>query len=316
MRIVAGICLALAVIAVPVLAGDAVSEETAKAALKEFDESFRSPDLEEKQNAVYNLHDVPSDLVIKRLEKLMRNKRPEVRNVAALALGGQVHNPKRAGEVLLRAYAKEKKNDDVLASVLDAMRELKFLGYWPKLEPALKDPRTSVVIRTLDMLGSNEDWRTVPVLLDMFKVAMPKRIRWSTGTVNVDTGTAGDADQKAAEAKFNAKYGAGGSKMKAKAKAKARAFEERNFDAQLRRCVKSITGETFDNAYDFEEWFVEHYVEVMTKIAEMEGRNVSKAVAKAKSELPEIERKMEEERLRIEEELRKAREAEKSAAGS
>ena len=310
MRNVAVLCLALSVAALPVLAGEAVDDETAKAAIKEFDRNFKKLDIEEKQNAIYNLHELRNDLVIKRLEKLLRNKHPEVRNVAALALGGQLHNPDYAGKVLLKAYDKEKKNDDVLASVLDGIREVKFLGYWPKLEPALKDKRTSVVIRTLDLLGDNQDWRSLPVLLEMYKVAMPKRIKWSTGTVNVDTGTAGDADQKAAEAKFNAKYGVGGSKAKAKAKRKAKAFEERNFDAQLRRCVKSITGETFDNAYDFEEWYVENFVQVMVKIAEMEGKDVEQAKAKAKAQLPELEKKMDEERLRLEEELRKAREAE------
>jgi len=99
-----------------------------------------------------------------------------------------------------------------------------------------------------------------------------------------------------------------GSKAKAKAKAKAAAFEERNFDSQLRRCVKAITGETFDNAYDFEEWYLEHYVEVHEKIAAMEGRDVAAAAAKAKAELPALEEALEKERLKMEERLRKERE--------
>jgi len=144
----------------------------------------------------------------------------------------------------------------------------------------------------------------------MYKIAMPKRIKWSTGTVNVDTGAAGDADQKAAEAKFNAKYGAGGSKEKAKAKAKAKAFDERNFDAQLRRCVKAITGESFDNALDMQDWYVENYLEIQRKIAEMSGDDVEKVLARAKQELPDLQKDVEEQHRKLEEELAKQREAE------
>ena len=299
----------------PALALDPVPDEEAKEALKQFEADFRSKDLSDKQAAIYNLHDVPSDLVIRRLERLLRDRDPEVRNVAALAMGGQQHNVDAAGEALLDAYEKEKKGDEdlVISSVLDGLRELKHLGYWPLLEGALDDQRDAVVIRTLDLLGENEDWRAIPVLLEKYKIAMPKRVKWSTGTVNVDTGAAGDADQKAAEAKFNAKYGAGGSKEAAKAKAKAKSFDERNFDSQLRRCVKAITGESFDNALDMQDWYVENYLEIHRKMAEMAGDDVQKILAKAKQELPDLKKEVEEEHRKLEEEL--AREREASAGG-
>jgi hypothetical protein len=183
------------------------------------------------------------------------------------------------------------------------------MGYWPDAKKALADERNAVVIRTLELFGENKDWRTLPLLLEKFKVAMPKRVSWSTGTVTVDTGAAGDTDAKAAEAKFNAKYGAGGSKMKAKAKAKARSFDERNFDTQLKAAVKAITGQSFDNAFDFEDWYVENYIKIVRKIAEMDGKDQDAAEAKARVELPEMKRKLEEERKKMEEEL--AKQAEK-----
>jgi hypothetical protein len=132
---------------------------------------------------------------------------------------------------------------------------------------------------------------------------MPKKVTWSTGTETVDTGTAGDADQKAAEAKFNAKYGRGGSKAKAKAKAKARSFDLRNFSPQIRKCVKKITGQDFDTAWDFEDWYVENYLLVARKAAEMRGANVEAAVAKASKELPKLKADIESARKKVEEEL-------------
>jgi hypothetical protein len=296
-----GLLLTLAFV---VHAADAVDDAEAKQTLKEFDKAFKaSRQLEEQQNLIYDLHDVPHDLVIRRLEKLLKHKKAGVRNVAALALGGQSHNVPLAGAILMRAYVKDYKNQEVLASVLEAMAELKFLGYWPKAEPALKDDRNAVIIRHLDLLGTNEDWRAIPRLLELYRVVMPKKVTWKTGSTSVDTGTAGDADQKAAEAEFNKKYGRGGSKMKAKAKAKARSYDLRNFTTQIRKCVKKITGQDFDTAWDFEDWLVENYLLVARKAAEMDGKNVEAAVARAKKELPKLKAEIEAERKKLEEEL-------------
>jgi hypothetical protein len=294
----------LLVFTVAVHAADAVGPDEAKEAIKEFETAFKATrEIEEQQNAVYNLHDVPHDLVIKRLEKLLKHKRPGIRNVAALALGGQAHNVPLAGSVLMRTYVRDFKNEEVLSSVLEAMAELKYLGYWPKAESALKDVRNAVIIRILELLGTNEDWRAIPRLLEFYRIVMPKKVTWSTGTETVDTGTAGDADQKAAEAKFNAKYGRGGSKAKAKAKAKARSFDLRNFSPQIRKCVKKITGQDFDTAWDFEDWYVENYLLVARKAAEMRGANVEAAVAKASKELPKLKADIESARKKVEEEL-------------
>ena len=288
---------------------DPVTDDEANDVLVTFAEEFKSKDIEEKQNAIYNLHDVPHDKVLDRLEKLLKNRDPAIRNVAALAIGGQGHDPVRVGKILMRQYKKDFKNELVLSSVIEAMVELKFTGYWPGMKPALKAKQSSTVVRILDLLGQNRDYRTLPLLLDMYQVAMPKRVKWKTGEVRVDTGAAGDTDQKAAEAAFNKKYGRGGSKEKRKAAAKAKSFDERNFATQLRKCVKRITGQDFDNAIDFEDWYVENYLMCARKAAEMDGLDPKKAVAKAKRELPAFQAKVEDARKKLEEELEQERKA-------
>ncbi len=304
-----GVCLVLAC-AVARADEAAVSEAEAEAALAAFETAFKgTKDVAEKQNAVYGLHDVRHDTVIKRLEKLMKDRSPEVRNVAALALGGQRHNVGAAGGALLKAWDKDYKEDEVLASVVDAMAELNFLSYWPKAKKTLDEDRSMIVIRLLVLFGANKDWRTLPDLLDIYKKALPKGATWTTGTVTVDTGAAGDADQKAAEAKFNAKYGAGGSKARAAAMGK-RGNDQKSLATQLRSSVKAITGEDFDTSIDFEDWYVKNYVLVQRKIAEMEGRDAAVAEAKAKSELPGLQQKVDDERKKLEEKAaadRKAR---------
>jgi len=303
--------LAVCFLGAAAFAADPVPDEKAQEALSRFKVAFKTKEIEAKQMAVYELHDFPNDLVLKELAKLLRNRDPAVRNVAALAVGGQAHDPQAAGELLMKSYAKDFDEDDVISSVIDAMAELHYMGYWPEVQKALKDDRSGVVVRCFELIGANKDWRAFPDLVEMYKEVMPRRISWSTGSVSVDTGASGDADQQAAEAAFNAKYGRGGSKMKNKAKAKAKSFDLRNFSTQLRKCMKAITGEDFDNAFDVEDWWVENYELVARKIAEIEGKDPEEAAERAKVGKAELRAKVEEERLRIEEELRKQREAER-----
>ncbi len=287
----------------------AVDDAVAKEMLANFKDLMRTKVLAEKQDAVFNLAEVPHDLVIKELTKVLRKRDPEVRTVAALALGGQKHNPVMAGGILMRAYDKEFKNELVLSSVIEGLQELGYMKYWPKIEKAMKDPRSAIVIRLLNLLGANKDLRALPKLIDMYHVAMPKRATWKTGEVTVDTGAAGTADADAAKAKWESKYGKGGSKAKRKAKAAAAAFDERNFATQLRRCVKKMTGEDFENSIDLEDWYLENYIAVWKKIAELNGKNVEKAATKARGELPLLKEKIEKKRKALEEQLKKEREA-------
>ena len=280
----------------------AVPEEEAKTAIKEATDAFRKTKVvEEKQEIVFLLHDVPHDRTIKQLAKFLKDKQPAVRGVAALALGGQGHNKDAAGALLMKTYQKEKKEIEVAISCVDAIKELRWYGYWPALEKDTKgkSARSAIVIRILELLGQNKDYRAIPMLLEMYKVAMPKRVTWKTGTVNVDTGTAGDADQRAAEAKFNSKYGRGGSKAKAKATAKARAFDARNFTTQIRKCAKEITGEDFETDVDLEDWWIDNYEKVARAIARLDGKDEDKAAAKALKELPARKKEVEESRKKL-----------------
>jgi HEAT repeat protein len=303
--------LAVCALASLALAQHPVPDDKAKEAIAKFQEGFRSQDLGAQQSAVYTLHDFPNDLVLKELERILKHKNPDIRNVAALAVGGQKHAPEKAGEVLMKVYRKDFDHETVVASALESMAELKYMGYWPEAKTALKDERNVVVIRILDLLGTTQDWRAFPDLVELYREVMPRRISWSTGEVTVDTGAAGNEDAEAAKAEFNKRYGAGGSKESAKAKAKANAFDLRNFKPQIKTCVSKITGQVFENAFDLEEWWCENYIMVAKKIAELEGKDPESVVPRAKAEQAELKLKIEEERTKLDEQVRKDREAEK-----
>ncbi|MHC4848066.1 MAG: hypothetical protein ACYTEG_06370 [Planctomycetota bacterium] len=284
----------------------AVSDEDAKAAVKEATDAMRQAKaVEEKQEVVFSLHDVPHDLCIRQLTKYLKNKDASVRGVAALALGGQGHNKPAVGKLLMKTYQKERKELEVAISCLDAFKELKWYGYWPALEKEAngKGARSAIVIRILELLGANKDYRALPMLLEMYKVAMPKRVTWKTGTVNVDTGAAGNEDNEAAEREFNRRYGRGGSKERRKAEGKAKSFDARNFTTQIRKCAKEITGEDFETDVDLEDWWIDNYEKVARLIAKLDGTDPDKAARKALKELPARKKEVAEARKKLEEEL-------------
>jgi hypothetical protein len=300
--------LALCALCAVAFGADPVPDEKAKEALDRFREAFGPAEGEARLHAVYSLHDVPHALVLKELERLLKHKDPQVRNVAALAVGGQSQDAGKAGDVLLRSFQRDFDTDVVVASVLEGMAELKYMGYWPDLKKAIEDTRSTVVLRALDLLGSNKDWRAVPHLVELYKIALPKGSSWSTGEVSVDTGAAGDADQQAAEAEFNRKYGGRGGRGGGGGGGRSRSSMLRNLSTQLERCVKQITGQEFKTALDFQEWWVENYVMVARKIAEIEGRDQDAAAARARGEQPALRAQLEEDKKKLEEELAKERE--------
>ncbi|MGQ0615171.1 MAG: hypothetical protein ACT4PV_15670 [Planctomycetaceae bacterium] len=291
---------------------EATSEDQATKALADFEAAYKgSKEVEERQAAIFNLHAVPHDRVMAKLASLLRSRDEQIRNVAALAMGGQKHNVPKAGEILMKAFKAEFRNEIVLASVIDAMGDLNYLGYWPDLDKCLVDLRAAVAVRGLDLVAANKDWRAWETLLSLYKKQIAKGYSWETGEVTVDTGAAGTEDQEAAEAAWTAKYGEGGSKAKAAATGKAGARREVNLRAQLRRTVKALTGIAFDSGLDFEDWVLEHYGEIAAKVAVMEGKDPVAAEAKANAELPARKKQIAEEREKLEkiaEQNRKARE--------
>jgi hypothetical protein len=95
--------------------------------------------------------------------------------------------------------------------IAEAMRLLDGLGYRERdsvegLSDFLDDGNDDVVVLTLGMLGKWKEWTVLPDIQVLFDI-YPEEDRYETGSVSVDTGAAGSADQAAAKRKWMAKFG-------------------------------------------------------------------------------------------------------------
>ena len=223
----------------------AAGRSEAERALARFETAFATRDTDARQNAVYDLHGVPHDLVLARLERLLSDPDRLTRNVAAMALGGQRHNPSRAGAALLGAYERDFEDTVILSSVLDALREVGFLHYWPEAQRALRDERPAIVQRTLDLLAANRDHRALPRLVELYLEAHA-------------------------------------------AKAGAQQRPAARHRAELRACLKEITGVDFPDGRAALRWYLRNYRLVARLIAGMQGDDPVAAEAVAALELPSV----------------------------
>jgi hypothetical protein len=165
------------------------------------------------------------------------------------------------------------------------------------------------VVHSLELVGANKDWRAFPELVEMYKMAVPAGKSWSGGEeVTVDTGAEGDADQQAAEAQYKAQNpgrgGGGGG-------GPSRSSVLRNLSRPIGKCVKEVTGKSFETSLELSEWWVENYIMVAQKIAELEGKNPESVVPRAKIEQAELREKVAKEREDVEKRLAKEAEKEK-----
>ncbi len=255
----------LLALAVPARAGDGGKDAPPKkpenqALVRRIQEKIRffrkdlaSRDKGRRMNAILELSLTKHDLVIKELgERALRHRDPDVREAAACVLGDMTNNPDLAGSYLRDNLMKNEDFPEIQRSIIISIGKLRYRGALEQLEAAaahLNEEKykyvTVEVVRTMGLIG---DPRCLPFLLWMAEYGGHVE-KWSTGSVTVDTGAAGDKDQKAAEAAWKAKYG----HVKPK---KPKPPMIRLYMQELRNTVKKITGQEFANATEFRKWLV------------------------------------------------------------
>jgi len=152
-------------------------------------------------------HPVTAD----RIGKVLNTDFDEEHRLIAAAALGEFKKPvaarDTAGKHLLDALLKDKFTVDVTDSCVDSIGKLQYLPAWEKLsEMLLKGGDPWLLVTCVRAAGRLDDRRLLPALLELWERS-PVGYSWETGEVTVDTGTAGDGDQKAAEAAWHAKYG-------------------------------------------------------------------------------------------------------------
>lgn len=227
----------------------------AEASIKVFRKEFKSRKLPARMQAILSLAKVKHDLVIEELaEKPLNDRDPEVRDAVAQMLGEMTFNPELAGAALKEALAKNSDYPDVQRSIIRSIGNLGYMGALEELKAAAEHLNEEayrwVTVEVVRTFGKLNDARALPFLLWMAEYG-GKVLKWSTGEVKVDTTTAGDADQRAAEAEWHRRYG----HVKPK---KPPAPLIRTYMQELRNTVKKITGQEFEDATQFRKWLGEN----------------------------------------------------------
>jgi HEAT repeat protein len=237
---------------VPALA----APEEAKAALEAFKKEFKGTDVDKKAQALFDLAKVQHPLAALEIAKQMGNKNADVKTAAAMALGDLRAMPGLAGQKLVASFALNEGDAVFLMRAVDSATTLGYRGAFPALIKMLKHKNGAVVKAALVTLGDMKDVRAIDTLVDMLKgTKIDAGTSWEGGSVTVDTGTPGDADQKAAEAAYHAKYG--GNERKAAAGRKSRDISE-----VVLLVLKDLTGEQFVKTDQVREWVAKNKAEL------------------------------------------------------
>jgi hypothetical protein len=236
----------------------ASSDDAARAAIERFERDFASRDEGMRMNAIASLSHTKNDLVIKKLGTLLGHPNLEVRQAAAMVLDKQDTNPELAGEFLRKALLKEDESE-VRINIALALGRVNYAKAIPDMGEVLKkDGNVFVKIEILKAFGKMKDKNALLPILDLWLVN-PQGYSWEGGEVTVDTGAAGDADQKEAERQYNEKYGN-------QQRHGAPPTMLKTFIQAICEAVHQITGQKLEKPTDLMVWMVEHEAELPFKL--------------------------------------------------
>jgi hypothetical protein len=230
------------------------TNEEAKAAIARFKDEFKAKEVDEKLDAIDALAKTNHPDVVEELGRLLSHRNAEVRSVAAQDLALQRALPTLAGRRLATVLDQAKTLDWTLVTdAIDAVEALGWRGSLPHLLRLFKHENPAIIRWALSAIGEMKDVRALEAVLDLMKeLRIDEGAKWEGGEVQVDTGAAGTADQEAAEAAYQARYG--GSARKGRASAK----KSRSLGQILFLVVKDLTGESFASAKDARAWMETH----------------------------------------------------------
>jgi hypothetical protein len=247
----AGAALALGLVAGVALAAEKaeippdVDAKALKSAQERFKRSYDTADIDFKLEALKKYASVQHKTIAKHLVKLLREDDPNVRAEIAKGLGKQRSSAATVGKKLVKLIDETDRDDEQTKVVRGAVIGIDRLGY-VKADSTLKslihhhdDTVVAAVFRTY---GHWESDLAIREMLNFFK-KYPDEKSFATGSVSVDTGSAGNADASAAKAKWKSKYGG------------QRGWRPRpECTRGLIEALKEITGHGFRRPEDLEDY--------------------------------------------------------------
>ena len=255
-----------AVIAPPASAADdddAQAAKRARSSVSRFKRYYRSKDPDKRCDALMELSRTQHPLIVAEMAKvLLKERNAEVRDACVQVLGNMSEYPEAAGDaikaILVMCVAKRREEDvEVLKSMAKAIGDLRYRNAHDQLLWLLDHKDQWVVVSTLGAIAAVGDLKALPKIYDL-AAYQGTGYSWSTGSVTVDTGASGTADQEAAEAAWKAKYG--GVRPR-----RAGPTVVKLYMRHLREAVEKLTGEKFRSLAEFKAWINAHEVEVGLK---------------------------------------------------
>ncbi|MGE0193333.1 MAG: HEAT repeat domain-containing protein [Planctomycetota bacterium] len=298
------------------------SPEEVKAAVEAYKENWKAKGLKgderlaQRDWAMQQLAAVQHPEVVDELAKVLKGSDENLRIAAAVHLSSQTALPVQAGKKIAEAIQRNKNDVNFLMAALDSLGRLKFLGATEVIDEMLRHPDFSVKKAAIEAVGSTGDMRLMLPMLKLVQIDPDREppgargknsgqsesdgegYSWEGAEATVDTGTAGDGDQKAAEKK--AKEQAAKNKAEADAKAAAsggsggkpdkpgkggggRSIQE--LIHPIKKALGALTGEEFDSPVTVHAWLVAHKDEIAARIKEL--ADVEKDQAKTEKEAVE-----------------------------
>ncbi len=250
----------------------------AKAAIAAFKAEFKGKDVAKKADAVDALGDVNHPFVVDELVKVTKHKDPELRAAAFQNLERQRAIPDVAGKAVLSGLDVKSKDVATLTSVIDTVEVLRHRGSLPVLLTLCRHDDHAVVRAALDALGDMKDVRALDAVLELLKeLKVEDGVKWDGASASVDTGTAGNGDQQAAEAAAPARAAAGNAR-----KGKSAARRMRSAGEIVYMVLKDLTGEAFGSGKEARAWVEKHKDALAaTKRALDEEQKAQEAAGKA-----------------------------------
>lgn len=216
------------------------SDEDVAEALEAYKVAFKAKGLRgddrtaQRDYAMEQLSAYQHKKVIDALAKAMRHSDENVRLAAIVHMGSQTAHPAYAGKAVAKMMQRFRKDEYFMISAFETLGKIKYLGAKDYLEAGLKHHDFGVKKAAIAAIGETRDFRLLSAMLkevgiDAERVAaapegggQPEQVgesyEWEGAEAHVDTGTAGDGDQKAAEKQ--AKEQAAANEAKAKQQAK------------------------------------------------------------------------------------------------
>jgi hypothetical protein len=251
--------LALAApLAAPRAARAAETPAEVKEAIAYFDKYVgKAKDATKFAELVHDLAATEDPAAAERIGRIVvQDKDPEHQLIAVDALSEFAKNKEgreTAGKLLVKALVDGNFDEEMQIQIVDALGKITYgPGTLPICDVLVKTESPWLMLRCVRALGLIKDMHALPALLEILE-RFPVGYKWPAGDeVKVDSGAAGDADQKEAEKQYNDKNK--NQRRKGKPPVMFKAYVQ-----ELKKTVQAITGDsTIDGGQALRAWMVAH----------------------------------------------------------